>query len=326
MKAKILRLIRERKGCITLQELCRECNASKETVIHIIKQLQMDGYDIVWEMGKGYQLLSYPETLSAQELMSRINTEWAGKYIYYREETESTNEDAKYLAEEAAKHGSLVVASCQKGGKGRRGRNWNSPKGTSISMSLLLRPEFLADKASMLTLVMALSVAETLNQLLNQDVKIKWPNDVLLNKKKVCGILTELITHEDGTYSVIIGVGINVNQKEFPEEIAETATSILMELGDRYSRSDIILGVMEYFEYYYGLFADSEDLSSIVELYDGYLVNKDNQVRVLDPKGEFEGVATGINDQGELIVKKADGTISAVYAGEVSVRGIYGYV
>ena len=326
MKAKVLRIIRERMGIVTMQELCRECGVSKEVILRVIRQLIEDGYDIELEPGRGYYLNSYPETISSCELMSRVNTEWAGRRVYYHEETGSTNEDAKYLAEEGMEHGSLVTAQSQTEGKGRRGRNWTSFKGKNIYMSMILRPDFPVNIASMLTLVMAVSVAETLNQLYELEVKIKWPNDVLINGKKVCGILTELCNYPDGTYSVVIGVGVNVNQKEFPEEIADMATSVLLEKGDGCSRSDIILGIMEYFEYYYGLFADSKDLSCLVDLYDGYLINKNRQVRVLDPAGEYEGTAKGINDRGELIVELEDKRITTVYSGEVSVRGIYGYV
>lgn len=325
MKAKLLRIIRERKGTVTMQELCRECGVSKEVILRLISQLIAEGYDIEMEPGKGYRLNSYPETLAACELMSRSNTEWAGKRVYFREETDSTNEDARFLAEEGMPHGSLVIAETQLQGKGRRGRSWSSPKGKNIYMSLLMRPSFPINQASMLTLVMAVSIADTLNQLYDMEVKIKWPNDVLINKKKVCGILTELHTHSDGTYSVVAGVGINVNQKEFPEELADKATSLLLERQDQSSRSDIVLGVMEYFEYYYGLLEDSGDLSAVVDLYDGYLVSKGEKVRVLDPAGEYVGISKGINDQGELIVELEDGSSRTVYSGEVSVRGIYGY-
>lgn len=325
MKIKILRIIRERMGTVTLQELCQECGVSKETVIRLIRQLVSDGYDIELEPGKGYRLNSYPESISSCELMSRINTQWAGKRVYYREETESTNDDAKFLAEEGMEHGSLVIAETQTAGKGRRGRSWCSPKGSSIYMSMLLRPDLPVDRASMLTLVMAVSVADALSQLYDLEVKIKWPNDILINKKKVCGILTELYDHPDHTYSVVVGTGINVNQKGFPEEIAEIATSVLIEKGDSCNRADIVLAVMEYFEYYYDLFAEGGDLSALVDIYDAYLINRNEQVKILDPAGEYEGLAKGINDRGELIVELADGKITTVYSGEVSVRGIYGY-
>lgn len=326
MKADVLRMLRNEKDYVSGQDICDKLQVSRTAVWKVMKQLQAEGYDIEAVNNKGYHLNSYPEIMTAPELMSRMTTDWAGRKVYYRRETESTNEDAKYLAEEGKDHGSLVVAECQTGGKGRRGRQWESPKGTSISMSLLLRPEFAPNKASMITLLMALSVADVLSKLTELDVKIKWPNDVLINKKKVCGILTEMDTEPDCIHYVVVGVGINVNVNAFPEEIADVATSLMIEKGDRYGRADIIVAIMEYFEYYYDIFTQTKDLSDVVGLYDGYLINRNEKVKVLDPKGEYTGTATGINDFGELIVQKDDGKYVRVASGEVSVRGVYGYV
>ncbi len=326
MKAELLRMLRNSKDYISGQELCESFGVSRTAVWKVIKQLQAEGYDIEAITNKGYKLISYPEILSGCELMSRMNTQWAGRKVYFRKECESTNEDAKYLGDEGMDHGSLVVAQTQTGGKGRRGRSWDSPLGTSISMSLLLRPDFAPNQASMLTLLMAISVAEVISKSCDLDVMIKWPNDILVNRKKVCGILTEMNAEMDYINYVVIGVGINVNQKELPEELAEIATSLLMEKGERVDRNDLILNIMEYFEYYYDIFVENGDVSAFVELYDGYLINRNETVRVLDPKGEYTGIAQGINDRGELIVKREDGSIARVYSGEVSVRGVYGYV
>ncbi|HPF28499.1 MAG TPA: biotin--[acetyl-CoA-carboxylase] ligase, partial [Lachnospiraceae bacterium] len=264
MKAELLRMLRNSKDYISGQELCESFGVSRTAVWKVIKQLQAEGYDIEAITNKGYKLISYPEILSGCELMSRMNTQWAGRKVYFRKECESTNEDAKYLGDEGMDHGSLVVAQTQTGGKGRRGRSWDSPLGTSISMSLLLRPDFAPNQASMLTLLMAISVAEVISKSCDLDVMIKWPNDILVNRKKVCGILTEMNAEMDYINYVVIGVGINVNQKELPEELAEIATSLLMEKGERVDRNDLILNIMEYFEYYYDIFVENGDVSAFV--------------------------------------------------------------
>ncbi len=327
MKAELLRELRTSTDYVSGQSLCEKFGVSRTAVWKVIGQLRAEGYDIEAVTNRGYRLCSYPDILSGVELMSRMNTEWAGRKVYFRKETGSTNDDAQYLAEEGMDHGSLVVAEKQTGGKGRRGRVWESPSGQNIYMSLLLRPDFSPDKASMLTLVMALAVADTISQLHSElKVGIKWPNDILVGERKVCGILTEMNAEPDYIHDVVIGVGINVNQMEFPAEIAETATSIRLAKGDHVDRAALILGIMEMFEYYYGIFAEHQDLSAMVHVYDGYLVNRGRQVRVLDPKGEYEGEAEGINDSGALIVNLPDGSAKAVSSGEVSVRGIYGYV
>ena len=326
MKADVLRLLRENAKGMTAEQIATVLGVSVAAVKTVIRQLVAEGYDIDKEDGAGYRLISYPEVITAAEIMSRVRTQWAGKKVYYRNETESTNEDARELAEEGMEHGALVVAKHQTGGKGRRGRSWECESGNSVAMSLLLHPEFSPEKAPMLTLLTALSVAEVLEKLTEADIKIKWPNDILINRKKVCGILTEMRAEEGVIDHVVVGVGINVNQNGMPEEIAGFATSLLMEMGQRYGRADIMVAIMEYFEGYYDDFLEHLDLSAVVDAYDSYLINRGAQVKVLDPQGEYTGTAQGINDYGELIVQKDDGTFARVSSGEVSVRGIYGYV
>lgn len=325
MKADVLRLLRENAKGMTAEQIAALLDVSVAAVKTVIRQLVAEGYDIEKEEA-GYRLNSYPEVITAAEIMSRVRTQWAGKKVYYRNETESTNDDAKELAAEGMEHGALVVAKNQTGGKGRRGRSWETESGNSVAMSLLLRPEFSPDKAPMLTLLMALSVAEVLEKLTEADIKIKWPNDILINKKKVCGILTEMNAENGAVDHVVVGVGINVNQNGLPEEIAGFATSLLMEMGQRYGRADIMVAIMEYFEGYYEAFLEHLDLSAVVDAYDSYLINRGAQVKVLDPQGEYTGTAQGVNDYGELIVQKDDGSFVRVSSGEVSVRGIYGYV
>ena len=157
------------------------------------------------------------------------------------------------------------------------------------------------------------------------DVSIKWPNDVVVSHKKICGILTEMGVRDGKIDYAVIGVGINVNIREFPEEMADKATSLYLESGREFDRSQIPGLVMEAFEEYYEKFAATCDLSGLKEEYESILANYNQPVRVL-AKEPYEGVARGITDGGELLVEKTDGTIVAVSAGEVSVRGLYSYV
>ena len=161
---------------------------------------------------------------------------------------------------------------------------------------------------------------------LGVDTKIKWPNDAVLNGKKLCGILTEMSAQIDYINYVVIGTGINVNQMEFPEEIAEIATSLAIETGHPVNRAKVVAAVLEAFEEDYEKFLEAGDLSGLKEAYEAVLANKNQPVRVLDPKEPFEGVALGITPTGELRVQKEDGTIAEVHSGEVSVRGLYSYV
>jgi len=260
----------------------------------------------------------------AIERMTR--TKWAGKHVVCFDVTDSTNTQARICAEEGAPHGTLVIADRQEGGKGRRGRTWISPAGEGIWMSILLRPEISAMSASMLTLVMALAAERGIREVTGEQSLIKWPNDLVLNQKKICGILTEMATEQMEIKYVIVGIGINVSQKEFPEELKESATSIYLETGNAYDRSRIIAAVMEALEEYYEEFVKTEDMSGLLELYNEKLVNRDREVCVLAPEGDFRGTARGINRTGGLMVELKDGTETEVISGEVSVRGVYGYV
>lgn len=253
------------------------------------------------------------------------STKWAGKSIFVFKETDSTNIQAKAGGEKGEPHGTLYVAESQSAGRGRRGRRWESPAGESIYMSLLLRPEFPPVKAPMLTLVMALAVARALREQTGVDVQIKWPNDLVVQGRKICGILTEMSIEMTWINYVVIGIGINVNQNEFPEELKDCASSLKMETGRRFRRSHLIAAVMEYFEMYYEQFLQEGSLAGLRKEYNELLVNKDRQVKILEPGNHYEAYALGINDTGELIVEKEDGSVQNIFAGEVSVRGIYGY-
>ena len=262
----------------------------------------------------------YNETTIADQ----IHTKWAGKTVHFARETDSTNLWIKRLAKEGASEGTLALAEFQSAGRGRLGRSWEVPEGTSVMMSILLRPKFEPQYAPTLTLVMGMAVAKAVKNL-GFDVSIKWPNDVVVSHKKICGILTEMGVRDGKIDYAVIGVGINVNIKEFPEEMADKATSLYLESGREFDRSQIPGLVMEAFEEYYEKFAATCDLSGLKEEYESILANYNQPVRVL-AKEPYEGVARGITDGGELLVEKTDGTIVAVSAGEVSVRGLYSYV
>ncbi len=262
----------------------------------------------------------YNETTIADQ----IHTKWAGKTVHFARETDSTNLWIKRLAKEGASEGTLALAEFQSAGRGRLGRSWEVPEGTSVMMSILLRPKFEPQYAPTLTLVMGMAVAKAVKNL-GFDVSIKWPNDVVVSHKKICGILTEMGVRDGKIDYAVIGVGINVNIREFPEEMADKATSLYLESGKEFDRSQIPGLVMEAFEEYYEKFAAACDLSGLKEEYESILANYNQPVRVL-AKEPYEGVARGITDGGELLVEKTDGTIVAVSAGEVSVRGLYSYV
>lgn len=264
--------------------------------------------------------------LSQKEIIKFMETKWAGKNVVFLEEIDSTNVEATKLAKEGFPHGSLIVADSQSGGRGRRGRNWHTSKGSSIAMSLILKPKLEVEYASMLTLIQAMAVAKAIEEVCKINAQIKWPNDILVNEKKICGILTEMNLDKTEISSIIVGTGLNVNGEDFPEEILGIATSLKMETKKTVSRAKLIACICKRFESYFEKFMETKDLSVLMEDYNSHLVSRGRMVKVLDPKGEYTGEAFGINTKGELCVQKEDGEVIPVYAGEVSVRGIYGYV
>ena len=326
MKEEILKMLRETDGYISGQELCNKFGVSRTAIWKVMKQLKEAGYNIEAQQNKGYHIVSAPDVMDAAELKSIWKPKWVGCEILYFDSIDSTNTKAQELAEKGYPSGTLVVADKQIAGKGRRGRNWESPSGCGIFMTLMLKPGINPNNASMLTLVSALAVAKALADITGKDAKIKWPNDIVIDGRKVCGILTEMSAQFDYINNIVIGIGINVNNSSFPEEISATASSLrLLSGGKKYRRAEIIEKIMEYFEKYYSIFLETEDLSALVNEYDAMLVNMKRQVKVLDPKEPFEGTAMGITKTGELIVDTWESR-KLVSSGEVSVRGIYGYV
>lgn len=330
MKTKILQILRQSEGYISGQELCEKLGVSRTAVWKVIKQLREQGYEIEAAQNRGYRLVAVPDVLSKQEMKSCMHTKWLGHNIFYYDEIDSTNTEAKRKAEAGEPHGTLVVADMQSAGRGRRGRDWSSPKHQGIFFTILLRPEIEPVNAPMLTLVMAMAAARGISKRTGLETQIKWPNDIVINGKKVVGILTEMSAQIDYVNHVVIGTGINVHQTSFPEEVAQKATSLDLEQenqgGTRIFRAQLLEEILEQFEICYEIYIKTQDLSGLMEEYNQQLVNKNRRVRVLDPLGEFEGQALGINTHGSLLVEKDGGEIVEISSGEVSVRGIYGYV
>ncbi len=327
-KDEILRILRESGGYVSGEEISNQMGVSRTAIWKQICDLRDEGYDISAVSKRGYILKSEPDIMTKEAVLSQISTETFGRKMEYFDEIDSTNNYCKRQAEMGAEHGFLVVADRQVSGRGRRGRVWETPSGISIAMSLLLRPDIATECASMITLVAALSVAHAIRNVSGLDAKIKWPNDIVINGKKVCGILTEMSVEFSAINYVVVGIGINVNNASFPEEIADVATSIYLEGHEMVSRSKLIAEILINFERYYRIFLETQDMSGLKDVYEERLVNKDERVRVMSANGKVddEGTALGIDDIGRLVIKSDDGRQKNIMAGEVSVRGLYGYV
>lgn len=338
-KLEILRKLKEADGYVSGQQLCDALGVSRTAVWKNIEKLREEGYPIEAVTSRGYRLLPTEgaDILNYDELISRLHTKWVGHPLIYKEETGSTNNDVFALSDQGSPEGTLVVAAAQTAGKGRRGRAWISPSGVNVYMSILLRPQMQADIVSMVTLIMALSVYQAALELKAADgiecrFGIKWPNDIVVSVnggtyKKLCGILTEMRMEEMDIRDVVIGIGLNINEKNFAPEIQETATSFSLALGHDVNRALLTARTWNYFEEDYDKFREAQSLAPLKEIYEAGLVNRGRLVRVLDPRNPFTGTAEGITDAGELIVRPQDGSGERfVRTGEVSVRGVMGYV
>lgn len=325
MRTKLLTALKEADDYISGQILCERFGVSRTAIWKAVNQLKEAGYHIEAIQNRGYKIISIPDRLNKSELLSIRKTSWAGREIFYYDTIDSTNTRAKQLAEEGYPEGTLVVASSQESGRGRRGKCWESPAGSGVYMTLILKPTIDPNNASMLTLIAALAAAVSIAKSTGVPAGIKWPNDIVMQGKKVCGILTEMSAQFDYINYIVIGFGINVHNESFPDEIKETATSIYQETGQHINRARLVEETLEQFEQRYAIYLKTEDLSGLMGEYNAILVNMCRDVRVLDPKDPFEGKAMGITDRGELIVDTRESR-RLVSSGEVSVRGICGYV
>lgn len=324
MKAKILEELKQNKGYVSGQALCEKCQVSRTAIWKAINKLREDGYVIDSVPNKGYKIISYPDILSKSEIESALE-EGIVKEVIYFESTDSTNNRAKMSGEEGKPDGTLVVADSQDKGKGRRGRSFDSPKGKSIYMTLLLRPDINPVKASMITIVAAMAVTKGLNEACGINTSIKWPNDIVAEGKKLCGILTEMSAEPDHVNYVAVGIGINVNNETMPKEIENAAVSVKILTGKEYKRSTIISAVMKWFNVYYKKFLRTESLADIKDEYNKNLIHMDKDIEIIKGGERYKAKSLGIDDNGELITER-DGQTETVISGEVSVRGVYGYV
>ena len=324
-KKEILRLLRSAQGYISGQTLCERLQISRTAVWKWIAQLKSEGYRIEAVQNRGYRLLGGPDCLDAERIMERLSDCAFGRVTQVYERLDSTNRRAMELGETPGAHGTLVLAEEQTQGRGRRGRGWNLQRGTGIAMSLVLQNLTDPRKAPMVTLAAALAVRRGILAATGIACGIKWPNDLVCQGRKVCGILTEMRTEMDYVSCVVIGVGINVNNEDFPEEALAHAVSLRQIAGKSLSREDIVVAVMRAFAEYYQRFLEAGDLSGLREEYEECLVNRNQEVLIVSEQKQYRAIGRGIDDTGRLLIER-EGRLETVLSGEVSVRGVYGYV
>lgn len=306
---------------ISGEELSQTCGCSRTAVWKHIEELRRDGYEVEAVRKLGYRLLTAPDRLSAAEITAGLGTKKIGQHVYAYDEVVSTQPLAHDAAAKGAVEGTLVLAEQQTGGKGRLGRPWHSPKGTGIWMSLIVRPAIPLPKTPQMTLLTAVCVARTIREETGLPVKIKWPNDIFIGDKKVCGILTELNAESDRVNYLVIGIGLNVNsvESDFPEELAQVGTSLRIESGQSISRVRFIQQFCRIFEETYEQFL-LEGFQPIKSEWEAYSYTIGRLVTIQTISQKLEGRAIGLNEEGVLLVEDEAGLVHKVYSADVNYR------
>lgn len=329
MKKEILEALKQNKGrFISGEELSIKIGVTRTAIWKHIKQLKEDGYEIDAVSRRGYRLIQEPDTLELNELEIDIQTRLIGRNLIYYPSIDSTNNEAKKEAALGAPEGTVIIAEEQTGGRGRLGRHWVSPRGTGIWMSIILKPELEPAEAAKITQLTAAAVTTALRNVTGCEAGIKWPNDIIINKKKVCGILTEMSAELNSVNYIIVGIGINVNvdPEEFPHEVRTIATSIKESIGHEIYRKEIVLEILRIFEELYLDFLRTRSVAKSVEICKKYSVTLGNAVRIISKDKIIFGEALDLTEDGELLIRNEAGAIEKIISGEVSVRGVWDYI
>lgn len=322
MKNKILTILLGSNEYISGQALAEELGVSRQAVWKGVNALREDGFDISSVPNKGYKLASAPGFLNAEAVKSNLNTKLIGREIIVLDSVSSTNDHLKELGNNGCREGVVVAAREQTKGKGRLGRAWQSKRDESIAFSVLLRPKMAPYEASAVTSLAGLAICKALRETTGLDCKIKWPNDVLAGKKKLAGILTEMTAEFDAIEYIIIGIGINIDQAVFPEEIDYKATSILLETGRHYDKNRLLAKFLDRLED--ELTRNNLHMSpASLHEYRDLCATIGRSVTFTRGTRRINGMAVGIAENGELKVMLSDGSVCSVSSGEVTVQGIY---
>ena len=317
---KILNVLRHSKDSyVSGEELCKLADISRAAIWKHIEKLREEGYDIEALPHLGYKLIAIPDSLIPSEIRWKLKTKIFGKEIISYKKVDSTNIVAYELAEKSMREGTVILADEQVKGKGRHGRHWSSPSKGGIYMSCILRPSIAPNEISRITLLAAIAVAQAIRDFSSLEVTIKWPNDIMIDHKKLCGILTEMKAEQDSVDFVVLGIGINVNVPK--AELPKGATSIREELTSsggkiNLSRVELTKKVLERLEEYYNLMK-SEGFGPIIDIWKDLSVMIGSRVKVTLAGKTFEALAHDIDPDGALVVRTESGVLEKISSGDV---------
>ena len=323
-RRQILQALEQASGrLVSGGELAEKLGLSRTAVWKQISALQQEGYHIRSESGKGYRL-ERSEVFSSYEVEKRLETRVIGRPLIYLPTVDSTNIKLKQLAAEGAGHGTVIFSSHQTAGRGRLSRRFESPDGQGVYLSILLRPDIPLSELNTVTLMTAVVMLDTIEELTGVRPGIKWTNDIYLNGRKLCGILTECsVEGESGRVEyAVVGIGLNLYQQreDFPEEIRQIAGSVLSETGLRINRADYIACLLKHFEAYFVDGAFPANKAAILEKYRAAIFFLGKRVQVCGFSESYPATAVDIDGEGRLVVEREDGSRTALNSGVISIR------
>lgn len=331
-KERVLALLKKnREQYLSGEGISEQIGITRTAIWKAVDSLRKDGYTIEAKTGLGYRLVGTPDALTEEEIREFLtDVHTVGREMVCLKEVDSTNTYAKRIAIEGAADGTVVVADCQTGGRGRMGRRFQSPSGKGVFLTALLRPEIAPDSLISFTALVAVAMCDAVEAACGLRPGIKWTNDLVVGNRKLCGILTEMsIEGESGQVQYLIpGIGVNVGQREedFDEEIRSVATSLWIETGKDVSRPRLAAEMIRAIDRLYEA-VQRGGQQEYLETYRKDCVTIGKQVQLIDPDGSREQVeALDVDEQFGLVVRQKDGAVRVIRSGEVSVRGMYGYV
>ncbi|WP_438445640.1 biotin--[acetyl-CoA-carboxylase] ligase [Gorillibacterium sp. sgz5001074] len=324
MNARLIRLFEEAgTQYVSGEQISRELNVSRTAVWKHIQVLKEEGYIFEAAPRLGYRMVSAPDRLTQERIEEYLATRLLGRNIHIFDEVDSTQNVAQRLVREGAPEGTLVVAERQTAGRGRLGRHWHSPKGKGIYMSLVVRPDIPLHLMPHMTLLAAVALCRAIRKTVpSVSPGIKWPNDLLLRGRKISGILMESSAENEALQYIVAGIGIscNLEAEDYPEELKEKATSLLIESGAKVDRAELIASFLFQLEEMFQLYRE-QGFAPIRTLWEASSATIGRQVRMIAHGGTYEGEAVGLDEWGGLIVRQQDGTLKTVYSADTELPG-----
>lgn len=322
-KDKILRMLTNKKGkFVSGEQISEELGISRTAVWKHMLKLKEEGYEIQSINKLGYQLVNSGDIYDCSAIVSKLNTKILGKRIFFFDTIDSTNDELKRMAADGACEGTVVVSKSQTKGKGRRGRLWQSDEDAGIYMSVLLRPELAPEDVQSITLAASSAVCKALQKYVPNKLGIKWPNDILIDNRKVCGILTEMTAEPDKIQAIILGIGLNVwnKQDQFKGELKETATSLVLNTDKELSRSTLVVEILQELEELYLNFIEKGSNAKFMDIWRSFSTTIGRDIIVFQGDNKWQAKALDVLDDGRLLVETPDGHRKTILSGEISIR------